>query len=82
MFDACKTLYFFMTLPDVPTGAKLTRTFLAEMFSNDTFRTCTDVYINVDGSGDNINYSVVYAPAHFLLCGHAKKLNLSRVHIL
>ena len=83
MFNARKTLYFFRTLPDVPTGANLTCTILADMFSKkDLFGNCTDVYINVDGSGDNINYTVVYTLVHFLLNAHAKKMRLTRIHIL
>ena len=83
MFDSRKSLYFFRTLPDVPTGGNLTCTILAEMFAKkDVFSTCSDVYINVDGSGDNINYTVVYALVHFLLVAHAKKMKLTRIHIL
>ena len=48
----------------------------------DLFGTCTDVYINADGSGDNINYTVMYALVHFLLCAHAKKRKLTRIHLL
>lgn len=83
MFDSRKSLYFFRTLPDVPTGGNLTCTILAEMFAKkDVFGSCTDVYINVDGSGDNVNYTVMYALVHFLLCAHAKKMKLTRIHFL
>jgi len=83
MFDCRKSLYFFRTLPDVPTGGNLTCTILAEMFmKKNLMGTCTDVYINVDGSGDNINYTVIYALVHFLLCAHVKKLKLTRIHFL
>ena len=83
MFDSTKTLYFYRNLPDVPTGANLTCTILADMFAKkDLFGSCTDVYINVDGSGDNINYTLVYTLVHFLLCAHAKKMKLTRIHIL
>ena len=30
------------------------------------------VYINWDGAGDNVNYTVVYALIHFLLCAEAQ----------
>ena len=83
MFDSRKSLHFFRTLPDVPTGANLTCTILAEMFSKkDLFADCTDVHINVDGSGDNINYTVVYALVYFLLCSYAKNRKLTRLHFL
>ena len=37
---------------------------------------------HVDGSGDNVNYTVMYALVHFLLCAHAKKMQLTRIHFL
>ena len=83
MFNYSKSLYFYRTLPDVPTGGNLTCTILQSMFGKkDLFGDCTDVHINVDGSGDNINYTVVYALVYILLCAYVKKQKLTRIHLL
>ena len=82
IFDAHKSLYFFRTLPDVPTGGNLTCTILAEMLTTGLFCKCTDLYINVDGAGDNICYTLIYALVHFLLSANSNKWNLKRIHVL
>ena len=71
MFDAQKTLHMFRTLPDVPTGANLTATIVERFLSLNDISNLTDLHMNVDGAGDNINYTLMYTLTHFLLC--AKK---------
>lgn len=84
MFNSSKHLYFFRTLPDIPTGGNLTCTIIAAMLARKeaVFRRCSDLYINVDGSGDNINYTFVYALVHILLSARDKKWKLARIHLL
>jgi len=82
MFDARKSLYMFQTLPNVPTGGNLTATILTRMFNTGEFDECTDLYINIDGAGDNVCYTVLYMLVHILLCASAKKWKLRRIHLL
>ena len=82
MFDARKSLYFYRSLPDVPTGGNLTCTIIMDMFTQSMMGPVTDVHINVDGSGDNICYTLVYTVVHLLLCAHTKKWRLRRIHLL
>ena len=67
LFDMKKSLYMFRTLADVPTGANLTATILASMLDKLDMSKITDLYINVDGAGDNVNYTLYYVLAHILL---------------
>ena len=53
-----------------------------EMLKTGLFRKCTDLYINVDGAGDNICYTLIYALVHFLICANSNKWKLKRIHIL
>jgi len=82
MFDTSQTLFMFRTLPNVPTGGNLTCTILMEMFKTGLFDNATDLYINVDGAGDNICYTLVYSLIHFLLCAKASNWKLQRIHLL
>ena len=82
MFDTSQTLFMFRTLPNVPTGGNLTCTILMEMMKTGLFDNVTDLYINVDGAGDNICYTLVYSLIHFLLCAKANNWKLQRIHLL
>ena len=82
LFDMTKSLYMFRTLPDVPTGANLTATILATMIDKLDLRKVTDLWINVDGAGDNVNYTLYYVLAHFLLKTKEQGWSLKRFHIL
>ena len=82
MFDFHKTLYMFRTLPDVPTGGNLTATILTYMIDNLDLSEVTDLWMNVDGAGDNINYTLYYFLTHILLKAKEKDWPLKRIHIL
>ena len=82
LFDVQKTLYIFRTLPDVPTGANLTATILGRMLASLKHTPWTeDLHINVDGAGDNINYTIVYSLMHMMLCAEIKGWALRRIHL-
>ena len=82
MFDAAKTLYMYRTLPTVPTGGNLTATILTDVINKQDMSKVTDVWINVDGAGDNICYTVYYYLAHILLSAREKGWPLRRIHLL
>ena len=82
MFTVQKELYMFRTLPDVPHGGNLTCTIISRMFNTGLFVGCTDLYINIDGAGDNVCYTVMYFLVHVLLCAHAIGWCLRRIHVL
>jgi len=81
-FDHCKSLYIFRTLPQVPTGGNLTATILLRLLDSGEFRHCSDLWINVDGAGDNINYTLYYVLVHILLCAKKSGWPLKRIHLL
>lgn len=81
MFDYEKHLAMFRTLPDVPTGANLTATILSLLMSLPTFNGVEHLHINVDGAGDNVNYTLMYAISHLLLCAKEKGWALNKVTI-
>lgn len=82
MFDYAKTLYIFRTLPDVPTGGNLTATILTRLIDKLDLTDVTDLWINIDGAGDNINYTLYYVLAHILLKAKEKGWSLKRIHLL
>ena len=82
MFDHRKSLYMFRTLPNVPTGGNLTATILTAMLNKLDLKNCTDLWINVDGAGDNICYTLYYTLVHILLCAKKKGWALKRIHPL
>ena len=45
-------------------------------------RKVTDLHINVDGAGDNVNYTLYYVLAHLLLKAKEQNWPLQRIHIL
>ena len=46
----------------------------------DLLGTCTDGYINVDGSGDNIHYTIVWTSTLFVLCLHRENKTCKITH--
>ena len=73
----------FTTLPDVPTaGGNLIMTIIAELFKTVEVQAATDLYINVDGASDNINYHVMYGLAVLLRWCKQAGWRLTRIHIL
>ena len=81
-FDLNKSLHFFRTLPDVPTGANLTMTIVTKFLALKDFAKIVDLHINVDGAGDNINYTLLYSMVHLLLSAKTKGWALKRIHLL
>lgn len=81
-FSNSKKLYIFRTLPNVPTGGNLTATILTRLLNTGDFRHYTDLYINVDGAGDNICYTLYYYLVHILLCAEKSGWPLKRIHLL
>ena len=67
MWDINKSLLIFRTLPDVPTGGNLTATIIAQILNLPNFKDVEDFHINIDGAGDNVNYTFLYSLVHFLL---------------
>ena len=82
MFDEAKSLHFFRSLPQVPTGGNLTGTILTYIFANVDFHQCSDLWINVDGAGDNICYTLQYYFAYVLMCARKNGWTLERIHLL
>ena len=80
-FDLRKSLYFFRTLPDVPTGANLTATIIARFMDLEDFKQVEDLHLHVDGAGDNINYTLLYTFTHLLLSAKTKGWPLKRFHM-
>ena len=68
MYDDQKTLMLFRTLPKIRTGANLTLTILVRLFNLRMFDKARNIYINWDGSRDNVNYTCLYSLIHFLVC--------------
>ena len=64
------------------TGGNLTMTIIAHIFSLPEVQCATDLYLNVDGASDNINYSVMYGLAHLLRSAHEAGWPLQRIHLL
>ena len=81
-FDQRKTLHFFQSLPNVTTGGNLTATIVSRLLSLPEMRGCTDLYLNIDGSGDNICYTFYYFLAHVLLCSGKTGIALKRIHLM
>ena len=82
-FDEAKSLHIFRTLPNVPTGGNMTATILMRMLKTGAFRDCKDLWINVDGAGDNICYTLYYyVISHILLCARKHGWSMERVHLL
>ena len=81
MFDVQKSLFMFRTLPDVPTGGNLTATIFIHLLNLVNVKTVTDIHMNVDGSGDNINYTFMYSLAHVLMHAQKQGWALQRIHI-
>lgn len=73
---------FYASLPDVPTGGNLTTTIIAELFKTVDVQQATDLYINVDGASDNINYHVMYGLAVLLRWAKQAGWALQRIHLL
>ena len=73
----------FRTLANVATGGNLTATLLFRLLSSGLVpRHVTDMYINMDGSSDNICYTTFYALIHILLCTKKVGWALVRIHVL
>ena len=82
MFNSDKTLYMFRTMPYVPTGGNLTATIVCALIDKLDMTGVTDLWINIDGSGDNINYTLYYVLAHLLLCAKDAGWPLKKFHLL
>ena len=68
----------------MPTGGNLTGTILTYILGNGNvdFHECSDLWINVDGVGDNICYTLQYYFAYVLMCGRKNGWTLERIHLL
>ena len=64
-------LYLFRTLPTIKTGANLTMTIAARLFSLGVVRDAEHLFINWDGASDNVAYTSMYGLAHLLVCAEA-----------
>ena len=81
-FSGDRKLLIFRSLPHLTTGANLTLTILVRCFNLGYFDEAEQVYINWDGSHDNVNYTCVYSLIHILLCAEAEGWPLRKVTIL
>ena len=79
LFELAKRVAIFRTLPDVPTGGNLTATIFTRLLLLPEFKDVEHIHVNVDGSGDNINYSLIYAIVHILLCADIKGWALKKI---
>ena len=79
---ATNDLLVFRTLAHVPAGANLTATILCRVFALGYLNLATHLYINFDGSGDNVNYTLVYVLVHLLLCCFGSGWPLRNITIL
>ena len=79
---ADNSLLLFRTLPDVSTGGNLTMSILVRLVCLGYMDNATDVYINFDGAGDNVCYTVIYSLVHLLLCASKCGWPLRRFHLL
>ena len=61
------------------TGANLTMTIIARLFTRERLRGVTDLHINLDGARDNICYTVMWGLAYLLRC--ARKAGWPLQHI-
>ena len=81
-YTAGKPLRFYMSLPHIKTGANLTLTIICNMFNQRIFDKAVDIYINWDGSKDQVNYTVLFGLAHLLVSAEAKGWPLSSFVLL
>ena len=59
----------------------MTATILINLLNLVNFKGVTDLHINVDGAGDNINYTFMYTLAHVILHAPKQGWALKRIHI-
>ena len=71
-YTAGKPLRFYLTLPHIKTGANLTMTIICDMFNQRIFDNAITIYINWDGSKDQVNYTVLFGLAHLLVSAETK----------
>lgn len=81
-FSGNRELLLFRSLPHLTTGANLTLTILVRAFNLGYFDEAKEVYVNWDGSHDNVNYTCLYSLIHFLLCAEAEGWPLRKFTIL
>ena len=81
-FSGHRKLLLFRSLPHLSTGANLTLTIIARAFNLGYFDEAKEVYINWDGSHDNVNYTCVYSLIHFLLCAESAGWALRKFTII
>ena len=81
-YTAGKPLRFYRTLPNVKTGANLTLTIICMMFNERVFDQAVNVFINWDGSKDQVNYTVLFGLAHLLLCAELEGWSLRSFTLL
>lgn len=82
MYDCNRTIHLFRTLPNIKTGANLTMTIIGRLLNLRVLDDAVDLYINWDGSPDNINYTCYYALIHFLLCAETTGWRLRSITLL
>ena len=75
-------LLLFRTLADVPTGANLTSTIISRLFSLGLADHAEEIYVQWDGSSDNVNYTNIFFLAWLLLSAERSGWPLRRVYLL
>ena len=75
-------LLLFRTLADVPTGANLTSTIIARLFSLGLADHAEEMYIQWDGSSDNVNYTNIFFLVWLLVSAERAGWPLRRVYLL
>jgi hypothetical protein len=59
----------------------MTATIFARMLNLPKFKNVEDLHVNLDGAGDNINYTFLYSLVHLLLCAKKSGWALKRIHL-
>ena len=75
-------LLLFRTLPDVPTGANLTSTIISRIFSLGLADNATQMYIQWDGSSDNVAYTNIWFFVWLLVSAEREGWPLRHVYLL
>ena len=81
-WDKERSLFLYRTLPNIKTGGNLTMTIIADLFNKRMFDEAEELYINWDGSADNVNYTCVFAFVHLLLCAEQEGWPLRSIVVL
>ena len=67
-YDKERSLFLYRTLPNMRSGANMTLSIIYDLLNKRMFDEAENLFINWDGSSDNVNYTTIYGLAHLLVC--------------